>query len=85
MEHVTIYGRTSCGFCVRAKQLCESRGIPFTWVDMVAERLSKEDIADRIGRPVHTVPQILVGQRYIGGSDEFIRYLREQETANANG
>ena len=83
MEHVTIYGRTSCGFCVRARQLCESRGIPFTWVDMVSEGLSKEDIAARIGRPVYTVPQSLVGQQYIGGSDEFIRYLRQQETASA--
>ncbi|MDX1599039.1 MAG: glutaredoxin domain-containing protein, partial [Marinobacter sp.] len=30
MEHVTIYGRSSCGFCVRAKRLCEAKGIPFT-------------------------------------------------------
>ena len=84
MEHVTIYGRMSCGFCVRAKHLCESRGIPHTWIDMVAEGLSKDDVADRIGRPVYTVPQILVGQQYIGGSDEFVQYVRAQEAATAN-
>lgn len=84
MEHVTIYGRSSCGFCVRARQLCEVKGIPFTYVDMVEEGMSKEDIADRIGRPVYTVPQILVGQEYIGGSDEFVRYVSAQEAARAN-
>lgn len=84
MEHVTIYGRSSCGFCVRARQLCEVKGIPFTYVDMIEEGMSKEDIADRIGRPVYTVPQILVGQEYIGGSDEFVRYVNVRETARAN-
>lgn len=84
MEHVTIYGRSSCGFCVRARQLCEVKGIPFTCVDMIEEGMSKEDIADRIGRPVYTVPQILVGQEYIGGSDEFVRYVNVRETARAN-
>jgi glutaredoxin 1 len=77
MEQVTIYGRTSCGFCMRAKSLCESRNIPFTWVDMMAEGLSKADVAEKIGRPVHTVPQILVGDQYVGGCDEFFAYVRE--------
>ena len=79
MEQVTIYGRYSCGFCVRAKSLCESRNIPYVWVDMIEQNLSKADVADRIGRPVHTVPQILVGQQYIGGYDEFSRYVRQLE------
>lgn len=81
MEQVTIYGRTSCGFCMRAKGLCESRNIPFTWVDMMAEGLSKSDVAEKIGRPVHTVPQILVGNEYVGGCDEFIAYVRSREAA----
>lgn len=78
MEQVTIYGRSSCGFCVRAKNLCESRNIPYAWVDMIEQDMTKADIADRIGRPVHTVPQILVGDKYIGGFDEFSGYLRQQ-------
>ena len=71
MEQVTIYGRMSCPFCVMAKNLCESRGMPYTWVDMIEKGMSKQDIAEEIGRPVHTVPQILVGREYIGGFDEF--------------
>lgn len=81
MEQVTIYGRTSCGFCMRAKGLCEARNIPLTWIDMVAENLTKADVAEKIGRPVHTVPQILVGDTYIGGSDEFVAFVQSQEAA----
>ncbi|WP_144823239.1 GrxA family glutaredoxin [Marinobacter piscensis] len=81
MEQVTIYGRTSCGFCVRAKGICESRGIPYTWVDMIEHDMTKADVAEKIGRPVHTVPQILVGDKYIGGYDEFSAYVRQQEAS----
>lgn len=77
MDQVTIYGRSSCGFCMRAKMLCESMQLPYTWVDMVAEGMSKADVSEKIGKPVHTVPQILVGQQYIGGYDEFSVYVRE--------
>lgn len=81
MEQVTIYGRTSCGFCVRAKGICESRGIPYTWVDMIEHDMTKADVAEKVGRPVHTVPQILVGDKYIGGYDEFSAYVRQQEAS----
>jgi glutaredoxin 1 len=67
---------------MRAKSLCESRNIPFIWVDMMAEGLSKSDVAEKIGRPVHTVPQILVGDQYVGGCDEFFAYVRDREAAN---
>jgi glutaredoxin 1 len=66
---------------MRAKSLCETRNFPFTWIDMVTEGLSKADVAEKIGRPVHTVPQILVGDEYIGGCDEFFAFVRSQETA----
>ncbi len=83
MEQVTIYGRSSCGFCIRAKQLCESLKLPYIWIDMIEEGLTKADIADRIGKPVHTVPQILVGDRHVGGYDDFSAYVRQQMTAPA--
>ncbi|MDO3723048.1 GrxA family glutaredoxin [Marinobacter sp. chi1] len=83
MDQVTIYGRASCGFCLRARGLCEAKGLPFTWVDMMEEGLTKEDIAAKIGRPVYTVPQILVGDRYIGGCDDFFAFVRENEAALA--
>lgn len=47
---VEIYGRLSCPYCVRAKALAEKmknelNGFDFKFVDMVAEGISKEDLA----------------------------------------
>ena len=52
--------------------------MPYVWVDMIEKGLSKQDVADRIGRPVYTVPQILVGDEYVGGYDDFSAYVRRQ-------
>lgn len=75
MDKVTIYGRMSCGFCAMARQLCDRQGYQHEFVDMPALGLTKEDIASKLGRPVRTVPQILVGDEYVGGFDEFSRYV----------
>lgn len=83
MERVTIYGRSGCGFCTAARELCEIKDIPYRYVDMIAEGISKADLERTINRPVRTVPQILVGDQYIGGFDQFSRYVRQSETATA--
>ena len=79
MEKVTIYGRTSCGFCTGARRLCETRNLDHEWVDMISEGLDKEDLSEIVGSPVHTVPQIFVGDRHIGGFDEFSQYLEASQ------
>jgi len=81
MERVTIFGRQSCGFCQRAKQLCEIREIPFRYVDIIEENISKADLEKTIGKPVQTVPQIFVGKEHIGGFEEFSRYVEQLEAA----
>ncbi|WP_404368602.1 GrxA family glutaredoxin [Marinobacter sp.] len=81
MDRVTIFGRSSCGFCTRAKELCEIKDIPFRYVDIVEEGISKADLEKTVGRPVATVPQIFVGQEYIGGFDQFSKYVEQREAA----
>lgn len=82
MDNVTIFGRSSCGFCVRAKELCEIKGIPFRYVDIIEENISKADLEKTIGKPVETVPQIFVGQKHIGGFDQFSRYVDQCDAAS---
>lgn len=79
MEKVTIYGRTSCGFCTGARRLCEVRNLDHEWVDMIAQGLDKDDLSEIAGSPVYTVPQIFVGERHIGGFDEFSRYVEQNQ------
>lgn len=75
MEQVTIFGRASCGFCTRARQLCELNDFQYRYVDIEIEGISKADLSETIGKPVYTVPQIFVGDEHVGGFDHFADYL----------
>jgi glutaredoxin 1 len=83
MEQVTIFGRASCGFCSLARQLCETNDLPYRYVDIEAEGISKADLSETIGKPVHTVPQIFVGQAHIGGFDHFSEFLGRTGARNS--
>lgn len=77
-----IFGRPACPFCVRAKQiaeqLAESRDdFEYRYVDIHAEGITKADLEKTVGQPVHTVPQIFVDEKHIGGCTEFEAYARE--------
>ncbi|WP_447530515.1 GrxA family glutaredoxin [Vreelandella sp. TE19] len=79
---VVIFGRMSCPFCVRAKQLAEQlenahKIEGYRYVDMPSEGVTKEDIAKTAGKPIHTVPQVFIDQDHIGGYSEFDAYVRE--------
>lgn len=79
--HATIYGRPGCSYCMRAKQIAEllktkREDFDFTYIDMSMTGIGKEDIEAKIGQPVHTVPQILIDDQYIGGCTEFEAHAR---------
>lgn len=83
MDRVTIYGRPSCGFCVRAVQLCEIKDLDCQFVNMMEEGISKSDLEKTIGKPVMTVPQIFVGKEHVGGYTEFAQYVQQRASATA--
>ncbi len=65
MIEVTIYTAVPCGYCSAAKSFFESRGIPYTEVDLTGRREERLALLQRTGR--RTVPQIFIGERHIGG------------------
>ena len=77
MKRVTIFGREGCGFCVRAKELCELKELNYRYIDIHKEGISKADLEKTVGKPVETVPQIFVDQKHIGGCTEFEAYAKE--------
>lgn len=77
MERVTIFGRQGCGFCTRARELCEIKGFNFRYIDIHEEGISKADLEKTVGKPVETVPQIFIGQTHIGGYTEFSQKVAE--------
>jgi glutaredoxin 1 len=83
MQRITIFGRQSCGFCRRAKELCEIRGLDYRYIDIEQEGISKADLEKTIGKPVLTVPQIFHGQEHIGGFDQLNAFLDQQKAQQA--
>jgi len=65
---VRIYTASYCGYCHRARQLLERRGIVFEEIDVTSDMATRQWLAGKTGR--RTVPQIFVDEQPIGGYDE---------------
>ena len=69
MEHIDIYTKPTCPFCIKAKQLLQSKGAVFTEIDIQEQpELRESMIARANGR--QSVPQIFIGERHVGGCDD---------------
>ena len=75
MPRIRIYTTRWCGYCVRAKSLLDSRGVPYEEVHLDDDEGFRARLFDLTGG--WTVPQILVDERPIGGYTELWRLDRE--------
>ena len=69
MAKVLMYSTAVCPFCVRAEQLLKRKGV--TEIEKVRVDLEPHQrmtMMERTGR--RTVPQIYIGETYVGGCDE---------------
>lgn len=67
--NVTIYTAMLCGYCHRAKRLLDGKGITYTEHDVTFDSDLRRQMAER-ANGIRTVPQIFIGDRHVGGSDE---------------
>jgi glutaredoxin 3 len=74
---VIVYTTDPCGFCRQAKALLEARGVSFAEVNLAKDPVGRADLVALTGQM--TFPQIVVGQRSIGG----FRELLEADRAGA--
>lgn len=66
---VEIYTTRICPYCNAAKMLLTRKNVPFTEIDIAANWEKRDEMIARAnGRT--TVPQIFVGGRHVGGSDD---------------
>jgi glutaredoxin 3 len=63
-----MYSTSWCGYCVRARKLLQSKGAEFVEISIEQQPERRAEMIQRSGRL--TVPQIFIGGRHIGGSDE---------------
>jgi glutaredoxin 3 len=69
MRPVEIYTTPICGFCLAAKRLLTTKGVSFAEIDVMRSPERRQEMMSRAGGR-HTVPQIFVGDTYVGGFDE---------------
>lgn len=65
---VTMYATGWCPYCARARALLERKGAKWTEVDVEAEPGKRAEMIRKSGR--RTVPQVFIGGRHVGGSDD---------------
>ena len=68
MPPVTVYTTRVCPYCVAAKRLLATRGIPFSEIDVTGDHSKRAWLVEATGRK--TVPQIFIGDDPVGGYDE---------------
>jgi glutaredoxin 3 len=65
---VTLYTGSFCGYCMQVKALLDRLGIPYRERSVEDEPGLREELLARSGR--RTLPQVFVGERYVGGAEE---------------
>lgn len=65
---VLIYTTRYCGYCLRAKQLLDSKAIAYEEIAVDGDPAARLELAERSGQ--RTVPQIWIGEQHIGGCNE---------------
>jgi glutaredoxin 3 len=74
---VTLYTTEPCGFCRQAKALLKARGVDYREINLAKDPVGREELVALTGQM--TFPQIVVGERSIGG----FRELLEADRAGA--
>ena len=67
---IIMYTSAGCGYCEGAKHLLGKKGVTFTEIRIDKEAGKREDIDQRSQRD--SVPQIFIGDTYVGGFDELV-------------
>ncbi|MGA1206710.1 MAG: glutaredoxin 3 [Gammaproteobacteria bacterium] len=79
-DGVVLYTTQWCPFCVRAKQLLDQLGVPYTEHRVDREPALRSEMMKKSGGR-HTVPQVFIGNRHVGGCDETVAAHRAGQLA----
>lgn len=74
MKKVTIYTKGYCPYCKKACTLLAKSGADFEEIDVVDDEATYSKIKAQTG--CQTVPQVFIGDEFIGGSDELSALYR---------
>lgn len=71
MQSVKMYSTAVCPYCIRAKQILKARGVDaIDEIRVDTQPGERQKMMQITGR--RTVPQIFIGETYVGGCDELM-------------
>jgi glutaredoxin 3 len=68
VKNVRIYTTRTCPYCVRAKRLLERKNVSYEEIDVSLDDEARLKLMETTG--LRTVPQVFIGERHVGGSDD---------------
>jgi glutaredoxin 3 len=66
---ITVYTIDYCPYCHAAKRLLKQKAVDFTEIDVSGDPAARRALVQKAGG-LTTVPQIWIGDRHVGGSDD---------------
>lgn len=69
LAKIEMYSTPICPYCMRAKSLLARKGVSFTDINIMTNPSKRTEMMQRSGG-AHTVPQIFIDGKAIGGCDE---------------
>ena len=76
---VILYTTEPCGFCRQAKALLQARGVDYREVNLAKDPIGRAELVALTGQM--TFPQVVIGQRAIGGFRELLEADRDGRLA----
>jgi glutaredoxin 3 len=70
-----IYSSDWCPFCVNAKRLLDQKGVIYEEIKVDTQPAKRAEMVKLSGRT--SVPQIFIGNTYVGGCDELYALERQ--------
>lgn len=78
MQPVKIYTTRFCPYCLHAKEVLRRKGANFEEIAVDGDRAARARLVELTGGS-STVPQIWIGDIYVGGCDELVALERRGE------
>ena len=69
MKKVVIYTGPMCNYCSAAKHLLNKKKVRYTEFDIATDQSKMQEMQERT-KGAKTIPQIFIGDAYIGGYNE---------------
>jgi glutaredoxin 1 len=78
----TIYGKTICSYCKLAKDVLIKNNYQVNYINLdddTERKLFYDRVSKELPGPVTSVPQIWISNKYIGGYNDLIAYLKQEK------